>query len=96
MLTVGLDVASQPEGTAACWVEWKHGEATVRRIEEGVTDELIREIIEEKADKTGVDVPLGWPDGFVGAVARHHRGEAWSEHAPTPSFSGRPTWQSGS
>ena len=82
MLTVGLDVASQTEGTAACWVEWKHGEATVRRIEEGVTDDTIREIIGEQADKTGIDVPLGWPDAFVGAVSRHHRGEGWGDHAP--------------
>ena len=82
MLTVGLDVASQPEGTAACWIEWKHGQATIRRIAEGVTDGTIREIIGEQADKTGVDVPLGWPDAFVDALSRHHRGEAWGEHSP--------------
>lgn len=81
MLTVGLDVASQPEGTAACWVEWKHGEATVHRIEEQVTDDTVREILAGQADKVGVDVPLGWPDAFVSAVSRHHRGEAWGEHA---------------
>jgi hypothetical protein len=82
MLTVGLDVASQSEGTAACWVEWKHGEATIRRIAECVTDDTIRLIIREQADKTGIDVPLGWPDAFVSALSRHHRGEAWGEHAP--------------
>ncbi len=78
---MGLDVASQPEGTAACWVEWKHGEATVRRIAEGVTDDTIRVIVGEQADKTGVDVPLGWPDAFASALSRHHRGEPWGEHA---------------
>ncbi len=82
MLTIGVDVASQPEGTAACWVEWKHREATIRRIAEGVTDDAIRLIIDEAAHKTGIDVPLGWPDGFVTAVSRHHRGEAWGEHPP--------------
>jgi hypothetical protein len=82
MLTVGLDVASQSEGTAACWVEWKHGEAAIRRIAGGVTDDTIRAIIGEQADKTGIDVPLGWPDAFVSALSRHHRGEAWGEHGP--------------
>jgi predicted nuclease with RNAse H fold len=82
MLTVGLDVASKSEGTAACWVEWKHGEATIRRVAEHVTDDVIRVIIGEQADKTGVDVPLGWPDAFVSALSRHHRGDAWGDHAP--------------
>jgi predicted nuclease with RNAse H fold len=29
------------------------------------------------ADVTGIDIPLGWPDAFVGAVTAHHRGEPW-------------------
>ena len=82
MLTVGLDVASQPKGTAACCVEWKHREARITPIAESVTDDDIRSIVAEQADKTGIDVPLGWPDAFAKALARHHRGEPWGEHAP--------------
>ena len=81
MLTVGLDVASQPRGTAACWVEWKHREAHIGRIAQRVTDDDIRSIVAEQADKTGIDVPLGWPDAFAKALARHHRGEPWGDHA---------------
>lgn len=82
VITVGLDVASQARDTAACRVEWKHGEATIRGIEEGVGDCAIRDIVAGQAEKCGVDVPLGWPDAFVQALGRHHRGEPWGEHVP--------------
>lgn len=82
VITVGLDVASQARDTAACRVEWKHGEATIRSIEEGVDDAAIRDILAAQAEKCGVDVPLGWPDAFVHALARHHHGEPWGEDAP--------------
>lgn len=36
----------------------------------------IRELM-TKADKVGIDVPLGWPTGFVRAVYRHQSRAAW-------------------
>jgi hypothetical protein len=33
-----------------------------------------------RADKVGIDVPFGWPDAFVAAVAEHHDLGSWPPH----------------
>jgi len=75
-VTVGIDVSSQPAGTAVCWVRWAGGAAVVERVEPQpeLTDERVAAILREPVEKIGLDVPLGWPGGFVEAVARHHAG----------------------
>ena len=75
MITLGIDLASQPERTGACVVEWCGGGATVRSVQCGVTDAQLLEGIRNAA-RVGIDVPLGWPDEFVALVAAHHRGAA--------------------
>lgn len=68
MITLGIDLASQPENTAACSIEWSATEATVRDIKLGCTDDYLDELIAE-ADAVGIDAPLGWPLAFNKAVA---------------------------
>jgi hypothetical protein len=77
VVTAGVDLASQALRTAACTVRWSAGEASVTALTaSGIGDEDILELI-ATSDKTGVDVPLGWPDAFVAAVAAHHTGRTW-------------------
>lgn len=76
MITLGVDLASQPKKTAACVVNWRPHEATVETLETGVTDERLLELA-SGADKVGVDVPFGWPEAFVEAVTAHHAGHLW-------------------
>ena len=73
-VTVGVDVASRPGGTAACWVRWDGGEATITRVEHLVDDGGLAGVLAEPVARIGLDVPLGWPDEFVAAVAEHHEG----------------------
>jgi hypothetical protein len=40
-------------------------------------DELLRMVAD--ADKVGIDVPLGWPVGFIQAITAHRDGELWPE-----------------
>jgi hypothetical protein len=78
VITVGIDVASQPERTAACWIRWDGGLARVERVEQPLHDDRLRSIFaEDSAAKVGVDVPLGWPTAFVHAIGAHHAGEPW-------------------
>jgi predicted nuclease with RNAse H fold len=75
MLTVGVDLAAEPKGTAVARVEWGAGQAVVRRVACPADDEVVLAALAE-ADKAGIDCPLGWPDDFVAFVRDHQRGAA--------------------
>ena len=75
MLTVGIDMASQAERTAACRLQWREGRATILEIRSRVSDDELKDLIQGPADKIGIDVPLGWPTAFVEAVSRHSVGQ---------------------
>lgn len=75
MITLGIDMASQAQRTAACRLRWEVGQATILAIKSGVTNDEFQMLIQEPADKIGIDVPLGWPTAFVEAVSRHAVGE---------------------
>ncbi len=78
MITLGIDLASRPERTAACAIEWTGARARVVDIACGQDDDaLVKRIA--GADKAGLDVPFGWPEAFVEAVARFHAGGDWPE-----------------
>jgi predicted nuclease with RNAse H fold len=75
--TLGVDLASQPKNTAACLIDWQPGRAHVEHLELGVDDDQLVKL-GERVEKVGLDVPFGWPDAFVAAVAAHHRQEPWN------------------
>ncbi len=79
MKTIGIDVSSQPEGTASCSILWEKGSARIEAVEGPLDDGRIDALLSERVDKIGVDVPLGWPDAFVDAIGRHRSGEAFGE-----------------
>jgi predicted nuclease with RNAse H fold len=74
MKTVGIDLSADPTKTAVCELDWSAG--TVRLLSRPVPDEAIVDAV-VAADLAGIDVPLGWPDGFVAAVVAHHDGVGW-------------------
>lgn len=79
---MGVDVASQPAGTAACGVRWEPSGATIEWVEGDVDDRRLAGILAEPVAKIGLDVPLGWPDAFTEAVGRHQGGRAFGTAAP--------------
>lgn len=72
MLTVGVDLAAGAKGTAIAVVEWDAGQATVISVRRGADDGVILDAL-GKADKAGIDCPLGWPDDFVAFISSHHQ-----------------------
>jgi predicted nuclease with RNAse H fold len=74
MLTVGVDLAAEPERTAVARIEWHHGRAVVRDVTLGAGDSVIVAAV-AGAQKAGIDCPLGWPDAFVAFVDAHHAGD---------------------
>jgi hypothetical protein len=80
MITLGVDLASQPAKTSACSLEWTDGRATVREFLLGVTDSDLLGLISH-SDKVGIDCPFGWPLAFVKAVTAHSSSEPWPDQS---------------
>jgi predicted nuclease with RNAse H fold len=73
VITAGIDLATEPTGTAVATIRWSPGRATLTSLQVGVDDERTLRTAAE-ADKLGIDCPLGWPDGFLRFVNAHHTG----------------------
>jgi predicted nuclease with RNAse H fold len=84
VLTVGIDLAAEPERTGVAWMTWEPGRAVVTKLVCGGDDAAILDAI-SGADKAGIDCPLGWPEDFVAFVAAHETGAA----PPPPGGAGR-------
>jgi predicted nuclease with RNAse H fold len=87
VLTVGVDLAAEPAGTALARIEWSAVGAQVRDARVGVDDDAILAAIEQ-ADKVGIDCPLGWPAAFVEFVSAHH-----TDHVTSPSDVAGKDWR---
>ena len=74
MITLGIDLATEPSGTAACRIDWHTLHLDV--IDERLTDDALIDLI-AGASMTGIDVPLGWPDPFIDAVVGHRGNQPW-------------------
>jgi hypothetical protein len=71
VINLGIDMSSQPKGTAACAVTWEADRAVTVTPCLGCDDEMLSEMI-AKSDAAGIDAPFGWPTEFAVAVG------AWS------------------
>jgi predicted nuclease with RNAse H fold len=74
--TLGVDLASREETTAACLLRWHADAVEIAELCPGVSDATIVSLA-GGADAVGIDAPFGWPFGFVEFVRRHHGGEPW-------------------
>lgn len=70
MLTVGVDLAAEPKGTAVAQISWRAGRARLINLSLGVTDADIVKLA-KVSDKTGIDCALGWPAPFVEFLQNH-------------------------
>jgi len=84
VVTLGVDLASAAKRTAVCWIEWDAGRAEVVRLESRADDDALVEAIAE-VDRAGIDVPFGWPEDFVRAVAEYSASGIWPAAVPQPS-----------
>lgn len=73
MITVGVDLAAEPAGTALATIEWTVASAIVRSLARDVDDVDIVDAT-AAATRVGIDCPLGWPDEFLEFLQQHHTG----------------------
>lgn len=75
----GLDLAARDEATGlAELTETADGAVRIETALRGVCDDAAIAAI-RRADKTGVDVPVGWPAPFVARIRQHHAAGAAGE-----------------
>jgi hypothetical protein len=77
MLTLGIDLSSQPEKSAACLIDWHPRGADVLTIINPLTDDAVlalarnlRRSGNNQTDAIGIDAPFGWPQSFIEIVGR--------------------------
>jgi predicted nuclease with RNAse H fold len=87
MITLGIDLSSQPPDTAACLVTWGKERVLTRALRVGCTDADLDELI-EGADVIGIDAPFGWPVAFRAAVG------GWAEKTWQNEFRDRLRYRS--
>ena len=71
---MGIDLAAAPANTAVAVVDWTT--LVVEPALVGVSDGGLVEAV-LRADRVGIDCPIGWPVEFVRAVSAHERREPW-------------------
>ena len=69
----GVDLASQAAQTGLAVLSADDSTLRVEKLDVGVDDSTIIETVAGSV-KTGVDVPLGWPERFVDLVSAHYAG----------------------
>ena len=71
-ISLGIDLASQPDKTAICLLEWSERGVQVQQLAHKFGDDALLQLA-ATADSVGIDAPFGWPEAFreaiVGAAA---------------------------
>ena len=73
MLTIGIDLAAEPKGTAVAQIDWSQGNARLIELAVGLNDQEIVSLA-RVSNKTGIDCALGWPKAFSEFIANHSTG----------------------
>lgn len=74
MITVGVDLAAEPDRTGVAQIKWSEGGAALTHLRVGVDDDAVLASI-RASDKTGIDAPLGWPEKFIEFLASQRTGD---------------------
>ncbi len=70
-VTVGIDLAAAPAGTAVAALRWDAGVAVVTDVVIGADDATVLAWMQHPDGAVGIDCPFGWPEAFVRMVADH-------------------------
>lgn len=80
-VTLGIDLAAQPERTAVCALRWGPSQASAATLLLGADDDLLS-ALRADAGTVGIDAPFGWPRDYAHALARWRAERAWPQPDP--------------
>jgi hypothetical protein len=74
-LTIGIDLAAQPAGTAVCLLRWApDGRGMVAKITVGHSNEsLLQMMVDREVSRLAIDSPFGWPTEFIDEITSYTR-----------------------
>lgn len=82
MRTLGVDLAAQPAGTAACSLRWSDDGAVAVTLRRDLDDAALTEL-RCGADVVAIDAPFAWPEALAKALG------AWSTDRRWPPVTAR-------
>lgn len=82
MRFVGVDLASQPEKSSMCLLEWRRRPTVVGLVRPATDDAIVTAALDAMA--VGIDCPFGWPSDFVDKVSHWHHGRSAAATTATP------------
>lgn len=68
MITLGIELSSQPQDTAACMIDWNDDGSAAISAPLISCDDAKLDLLIKQSQVIGIDSPLGWPQDFVEAV----------------------------
>jgi hypothetical protein len=83
--TAGIDLASQPEDTAVCVIDWTDGGAPSNVdiwSASWTDDDLVKLMRDPTIDRVGIDAPFGWPIEYVTAISSYRDHGIWPVSDP--------------
>jgi predicted RNase H-like nuclease len=93
VLTLGVDLATEPRKTAACLISWPDDPGQrpqVDLLRTNVTDDDILALA-DGATVVAIDAPFGWPRAWAAAVGAHRPGAAFAAEGSPASLTRRAT-----
>lgn len=90
MITLGVDLATVPEKTAICAIDWGTRPARIVHLALGNSDDDVVNAA-RGADVVAIDAPFGWPREWADAVAAHRPGMSFSANGKTSELTSRKT-----
>jgi predicted nuclease with RNAse H fold len=75
-VTLGIDLAAQPAGTAACRLAWGDGEVTALTLDADLDDGALTDL-RGGASMVAIDAPFGWPRAYLAAMREWDSTRSW-------------------
>lgn len=66
---LGIDLATEPAGTAGCWLTFDEDGARADIVDERLDDGTLIRLL-AASDRAAIDSPFGWPEPFFAAISQ--------------------------
>lgn len=80
-LTLGIDLAAQPAGTAACLLKWSASAVEALTLVRDLDDDALT-ALQARASVVAIDAPFAWPEALSSALAMWSAERRWPKVTP--------------
>ena len=80
-VTLGIDLAAQPAGTAACLLRWSRATAEAVTLARDLDNDALTGL-RQQTGVVAIDAPFAWPEGLSSALSAWSAERRWPEVTP--------------